>query len=158
MAIKGDIFGEVQRLLGSVAVEDAQARIEVLREEIEERQAEQQRWYSLLGLKQQLGEVEAGLGQPAPPPLRIAIRSLFEDIAPGTPASLSAIRRELQRRDWLGDTDNEGHRLQMAASNMVKRGDLERVSKGLYRLASDDASAGKSSSEAKSSGSLGTGG
>jgi hypothetical protein len=149
VALSSDIFTQVQQLLGSVSAEEAQAHIERLMREIHERQEEQQRWYSLLALKSQLGEAPAPPTIPDVPPLRPAIKLVFRDHGVGTVIALATLRDELARRGWLGDGDTEYHRLQMMASKMAKRGELDRPQKGLYRLASSVAQ----SEEALNSGS-----
>jgi hypothetical protein len=150
MTLNGDIFGQVQKLLGSVSTQEAEAHITRLTEEIDEKKDEQQRWYSLLALKSQLGEVVT-VTAPEQIPLKRAIRLVLEERGIGATIALSVLRDELQRRNWLGTEDTEYHRLQMAASNMAKRGELDRPRKGLYRLASSNGSVGESLSEAPSS-------
>jgi hypothetical protein len=161
MSPNDDIFDQVQRLLGAVSSDKAQANIERLEQEITDKRAEQQKWYALLGLKQQLGETTGSSnGQTASHrqlPLREAVRVVFNERGEGTTLTLADLREELRRRSWLGETENEDHRLQMAASSMVKRGELFRPKKGFYRLASLNGSAGESLSEAPSSASGGYG-
>jgi hypothetical protein len=153
MAISGNIFDQVQQLLGSVSASEAEARIAQLAVEIQDKQAEQQKWYSLLALKQQLGvaNTAASGSQDNKPTLRQAITISLEARAFGDVVALAALRDDLVRRGWLTSSESDYHRLQMMASAMARKGQLERPTKGRYRLASSNGSAGESLSEAPSS-------
>jgi hypothetical protein len=53
---------------------------------------------------------------------------------PRTTFRLSEIRDALMQRGWMEDTRQARHALEVAALNLAKRGAVQRVQKGLYRL------------------------
>lgn len=135
------IFDQVQQLLGSVTADNARERIAQLDTEIEERKLERQKWFALLSLKQQLGESPNGASPEAAsvPTLRRAIFAVMNQWPIGSEIPLSALRAHLVKREWLTPERKDAHRLQMMASDMVKRGQLGRPRKGFYQLPSQDA-------------------
>jgi hypothetical protein len=141
------IFDQVQQLLGSASAEEAEAHVARLEDEIQAKKAEQQKWWALLGLKQQLGEAERSTngpsefaGYPAAAcrcvPLRRAVRVIFEERTEGSTVVLADLRDELLRRNWLSDDEKDIECLYMTGSNMVKRDELSRPRRGLYQLPS----------------------
>jgi hypothetical protein len=130
VAQEAEIFDEIQALLGRVARGDAERQIERLEHEITEKQEERAKWFALLGLKQQLGPPGKA------PTLRRAILLVLQDRPAGYRTKLAEVRGRLIERGWLTDSKSDAHRLQMMASDMTKRGQLERPSKGWYRLPS----------------------
>jgi hypothetical protein len=131
-----NIFDQVQQLLGDVSSSTAEAEIERLGREVEEKRAEIQKWYALLGLKQQLGDAGSNghQGSQDTLPLRRAVRIIFEERAEGSTLAVADLRGELLRRRWLDDDKRDNNRLYMTVSNMVKRGELVRPAQGLYKL------------------------
>jgi hypothetical protein len=127
------IFDQVQTLLENVTTEEAIQHIERLQAEIQEKEAEQAKWRALVGLKQQLGEaIPSTDGRRLTLPDSVLL--VLREQPAGTSMRLRDIGRELQRRGWLPDDKNAYHRLQMAASKMQRRGDLERPEHGYYKL------------------------
>jgi hypothetical protein len=53
---------------------------------------------------------------------------------PRTTFRLSEVRDALIQRGWMEDTRQARHALEVAALNLAKRGAVQRVQKGLYRL------------------------
>jgi hypothetical protein len=54
--------------------------------------------------------------------------------APGRKMRLREIRLELISRGWMGIGAAERHALEVAAATLAKRGEVDRVSRGIYRL------------------------
>lgn len=120
-----------------MSANEAVLEIERLEKVIADAQLEQSKWRTILGLKQQLGEPSTVLvnqNGESKPTLRQAITLVLENKGPGSAMRLRDIGDELVRRGWLGQSERDNHRLQMMASDMKKKDQLERPGYGLYRL------------------------
>ncbi len=75
----------------------------------------------------------SGVGQV--PSKRDALLALLAE-AQGQPSRLVEMREEMIARGWLARTPQAIHALEVAATTLAQRGEVERVKKGVYRLPS----------------------
>jgi hypothetical protein len=122
--------------LESFPYRDAQTRLKALQVKKQEIDAELMRLMQLVAVYEH--EHRPSRTQPEQPTeevepvrsLRLAIARVMRDSDRGM--RLSELRDVLVERGWLTNTKNDYHRLQMAASNMVKAAQLKRPEQGLY--------------------------
>ncbi|HEX2096015.1 MAG TPA: hypothetical protein VHF50_01440 [Solirubrobacterales bacterium] len=132
------IFDEIQGLLSSITEQDARDRIAEIDQQIAALQEERGKWGSLLVLKHQLGEATRESSSEDQPTMREAIRRVLEDQPPGVALKLARIGEEIIQRGWMEEVPKDWQRLQMMASMMKRKGQLERPRTGFYRLPPKD--------------------
>jgi hypothetical protein len=136
-----DVLDQIRDLVQSASVQDAEKRIATLEKEIgtlvsraQALRAEIQTLNAFIDFKSKLGDLDRNGVVVERPALRQAIRSFMNQWPPGTPMRLGMVRQGLVERDWLGDTDSEAQRLQVAMSDLVDRKELLKPSWGNYAL------------------------
>ncbi len=89
-------------------------------------------WSALRSLAVSEVTDDASTDMPAPAK-RDALLTLLAE-AQGQPVRLVEMREEMIARGWLPRTPKAIHALEVAATTLARRGEAERVKKGIYRL------------------------
>ena len=134
MTQPAEIMRQIESILGSITLEEAEAEKRRLESELHQTQAEIEKLSALIQLKRQVAAGANGTGGGGIPTLRQAVIAGMNEWQPGSFVRLAQLRERLVARGWISNSKSDSHRLQVMASDMVRKGQLLRPETGTYQL------------------------